>query len=200
MKINKGKTAFVGESGSGKSTIVNMLLRFYDPISGKLTINNNIDYSELKLEELRENVGYVGQEPVLMGKTIREAMLSTNKTDSEIISALKNAEAYDFAKEIGIDNEFGQLSGGQKQRIAIARALLKNPQVLILDEATSALDRRNEREIQRTIDNLKVPIIIMIAHKIDTIEKADHIYVLNRGKIIEEGNYTSLFAIKGKFH
>ena len=126
--------------------------------------------------------------------------MAEEKTDDEIIEALKNAEAYSFVKQIGINTEFGQLSGGQKQRIAIARALLKKPQILILDEATSALDRTNEMEIQKTIDKLNVPFTIIIAHKIETIEKADEIYVLNRGKVIEAGDYNSLFQQRGKFY
>jgi len=142
LKIRKGRTAFVGESGSGKSTIVNLIMRFYDPLLGEVRVNGQ-SLKNFNLSSLKDNIGYVGQEPVLLGKTLREALIAEERSSREIMKALKAAEAWTFVNEIGLDAQYGQLSGGQKQRIAIARALLKSPQILILDEATSALDRRN---------------------------------------------------------
>lgn len=126
----------MGESGSGKSTVVGLILRFYDPVSGRINIkmeNQQSDLKNLDLFDYREKIGYVGQEPVLIGTTIRQAISYVFREEEEIISALKVAEAWDFVKSIGLDSEFGALSGGQKQRIAIARAIIKKPQILILD-------------------------------------------------------------------
>lgn len=123
-------------------------MRYYDPIDGKITMKNNdkaIDWKDLDLVQLRTEIGYVGQEPVLIGSTIREAVSGNNYEEEDIIRALKLAQAWNFVQDIGLDSSFGGLSGGQKQRIAIARALIKKPKILILDEATSALDRKNEK-------------------------------------------------------
>lgn len=150
MELDVNKSGLVGESGCGKSTIMQLLLRFYDPDEGSITLDG-YDLRELDLEWLRKQIGYVGQEPVLFATSIKENLLfgTENSTNQELEEALKMAEAYDFVNELEdkLDTYVGfgggQLSGGQKQRIAIARAILRKPRILLLDEATSALDRRN---------------------------------------------------------
>jgi ATP-binding cassette subfamily B (MDR/TAP) protein 1 len=170
-------SAFVGESGCGKSTIFQLIMRFYDPDKGRITLDG-IDLKDLDLYWLRGQIGYVGQEPVLFAASIKENLLfgKENATNEEITVALKKAEAFDFIDKlkekletyVGVGG--GQMSGGQKQRIAIARALLKNPKILLLDEATSALDRRNEKLIQHTLNKIaEEKITITIAHRIKTI-------------------------------
>ena len=154
-------TALVGSSGWGKSTIVKLIERFYDPDEGRVIVNGK-DLKTLNLQQYRRKVGYVGQEPCLLNESILDNLLNANPyaTTSDIINALKAARAYDFVAKLpnGLNYEVGgvgtKLSGGQKQRIAIARELLKNPDVLILDEATSALDKENEKEVQKAIDNI----------------------------------------------
>ena len=150
LEINGKFSAFVGESGCGKSTIFQLIMRFYDPDEGRITLDG-VDLKELDLYWLRRQIGYVGQEPVLFATTLRENLLfgNENATEEEITQALRNAEALDFVEQLKdkldtyVGTGGGQISGGQKQRIAIARALLKNPKILLLDQATSALDRRN---------------------------------------------------------
>ena len=202
-KIQKGKTtAFVGPSGSGKSTIVKLLERFYDPEDGKVLING-IDLKKLNLREYRHRIGYVGQEPVLFNESIKENMLNSNPsaTDDQIYEALKKANAYKFIQKLALGintnagSSGGQLSGGEKQRIALARAFLRNPDLLILDEATSALDRRNEVEVQKAIENIHKETqitTVVIAHRLSTIRDADVIYVIDKGEIKEVGNHDSL--------
>lgn len=157
----------------------------------------------LHLREFRNKVGYVGQEPVLFNCSIRENILYGNPdaTEEQIISSLKSANAWNFINEkmskegisTVVGNAGGQLSGGQKQRIAIARAFIKKPKILLLDEATSALDKKNEREVQAAIDNIRKELgsitTIVIAHRLSTIKNSDKIIVLNKGKIVEEGNH-----------
>ena len=208
FKIEKNKkTAFVGESGSGKSTIVALLERFYDPISGSISIDG-VDLREYNLNSLRKNIGYVGQEPVLFSGTVKENLLfgKEDATDEEINEALKKANAYDFVHKLEkkLDTFIGiggnQLSGGQKQLIAIARAILKNPPILLLDEATSALDRVNEMEIQKTLDGISVSkTTIVIAHRLSTIQDSDKIYVMSNGTIDDSGTHQELLARQGKY-
>ena len=182
--IEEGKTtAFVGPSGSGKSTIVKIIERFYDPDEGSVIVNSQ-NLKKLNLRQFRHRIGYVGQEPVLFNESIKNNLLNSkdNATDEEIIKALEQANAIKFINRLkdGVDTNAGasggQLSGGEKQRIALARAFLRNPDILILDEATSALDRKNEAEVQRAIEGLKQQrsiTTIVIAHRLSTIKNAD---------------------------
>lgn len=201
------KTAFVGESGSGKSTIVALLERFYDPLQGDIYLNGE-NLKDFNLHSLRRNIGYVGQEPVLFSGTIRENLLygKENATEDEMVSALQQAKAYDFVQNLDkkLDTFIGiggnQLSGGQKQRIAIARAILKNPPILLFDEATSALDRTNEMAIQKTLDEISGGrTTIVIAHRLTTIQDADRIYVMSNGVVDDYGTHTELLNRHGKY-
>ncbi len=205
------KTAFVGESGCGKTTCMQLIERFYDLVDkehGSITLDGN-ELKELNLKWMRENIGYVGQEPVLFATSIKEnlMMAKENATDAEIWDALKKANAADFVQTLPdklntfVGNSGTALSGGQKQRLAIARAILKNPTILLLDEATSALDRKNEMEIQKTLDEISQGrTTIVIAHRLSTIINADHIIVFDGGKVVEEGNHEELVANKGKYY
>jgi len=202
------KTALVGESGSGKSTVVQLIERFYDAKSGSVTLDRK-DLKSLKLSWLRKNISYVGQEPVLFSATIRENLSMARDdevTEEEMIDALKKANAYDFILGLkdGLDTYVGisgtQISGGQKQRIAIARAILRNSKILLLDEATSALDRKNEKEIQETLDSISVGrTTIIIAHRLSTVKNADMIFLLANGKVEESGTHQQLVDQKGKY-
>jgi len=202
------KTALVGESGCGKTTCMQLIERFYDLDSGSITLDS-IPLKDLNLRWLRSQIGYVGQEPVLFATTIRENLLFAKEdaTEEEIWDALKKANADDFVNHlpdkletyVGVSGT--QLSGGQKQRLAIARAILKNPKILLLDEATSALDRKNELEIQQTLDKISEGrTTIVIAHRLSTIQNADHIIVFDQGKIVEEGIHDTLIAKRGKYY
>jgi len=205
------KTAFVGESGCGKTTCMQLIERFYDIVDkqhGSITLDGN-ELKELNLKWMRENIGYVGQEPVLFATSIKEnlMMAKENATDAEIWDALKKANAADFVQTLPdklntfVGHSGTALSGGQKQRLAIARAILKNPTILLLDEATSALDRKNEMEIQKTLDEIsKGRTTIVIAHRLSTIINADHIIVFEGGKVVEEGNHEQLVANQGKYY
>ena len=208
IRIKKGQTvALVGQSGSGKSTLVDMMPRFYDVEKGKITIDG-IDIKELKLNELRSLFGIVNQEPILFNDTIFNniAFGSESASEEDIIHAAKIANAHDFimATEEGYESGIGdrgtKLSGGQRQRISIARAILKNPPILILDEATSALDTESERLVQQAIDNLmKHRTSVVIAHRLSTIRNVDWIFVLHEGEIIEQGSYKQLLELGGEF-
>jgi len=194
------KIALVGPSGAGKSTIVSLLMKFYELSSGKILVDGR-DINTLNLTQLRQHVGIVPQEVLLFGGSIREniAYGRPNATDEEIITAARKANAYDFIQSFpeGLDTLVGErgikLSGGQRQRIAIARAILKNPAILILDEATSSLDSESEKLVQAAMDELmKNRTSIIIAHRLSTIRKADKILVIENGRIVEQGNHEDL--------
>ncbi|CAJ2665566.1 unnamed protein product [Trifolium pratense] len=205
IKIDAGKsTALVGESGSGKSTIIGLIERFYDPFKGTVTIDGR-DIKSYNLRSLRKHIALVSQEPTLFGGTIRENIAYgayDDKVDeSEIIEASKAANAHDFISSLkeGYETLCGergvQLSGGQKQRIAIARAILKNPEVLLLDEATSALDSQSEKIVQDALERVMIGrTSVVVAHRLSTIQNCDLIAVLDKGSIVEKGTHSSLLA------
>ncbi|XP_027358241.1 ABC transporter B family member 15-like isoform X2 [Abrus precatorius] len=204
IKIDAGKsTALVGQSGSGKSTIIGLIERFYDPLKGIVTIDGR-DIKSYNLRSLRKHIALVSQEPTLFSGTIREniAYGASNKIDeAEIIEASRAANAHDFIASLkdGYDTQCGdrgvQLSGGQKQRIAIARAILKNPEVLLLDEATSALDSQSEKLVQDALERVMVGrTSVVVAHRLSTIQNCDLIAVLDKGKVVEKGTHSSLLA------
>ena len=203
FKIEGGKTiAFVGSTGAGKSTIIKLLLRLYDPQSGTISLDG-YNIKDLKLNELRSSIGIVPQETFILDGTIRENILYGNHkaTENDILEASKIAELDQFI--LSLDDKYetlvgerGQkLSGGQKQRLSIARAVLKNPPVLILDEATSSVDNETEAAIQRSLEKIiKGRSTILIAHRLSTIVNADKIYVLENGKINGEGTHSELLV------
>jgi subfamily B ATP-binding cassette protein MsbA len=208
ITVPKGKTiALVGQSGSGKSTIANLLTRFYDVNEGNITIDG-IDIKDMKLESLRGLMGLVTQDSILFNDTIKNNILlgKENATDDEVIEALKIANAYEFVMNLpnGIETNIGdagnKLSGGQKQRLSIARAVLKNPPIMILDEATSALDTESEKFVQIALENMmQNRTSIVIAHRLSTIQKADNIIVMKKGEIVEQGTHTELLALNGTY-
>jgi subfamily B ATP-binding cassette protein MsbA len=208
IQIKKGKTiALVGQSGSGKSTLVDMLPRFYDVDKGGVFIDGK-NIREVGVKELRNLFGIVNQEPILFNDTIFNniAFGAKTVTDAEVEQAARIANAHEFilATENGYQTNIGdrgsKLSGGQRQRLSIARAILKNPPILILDEATSSLDTESEKLVQEAIYNLmKDRTSIVIAHRLSTVRNVDVIYVLKRGKIIEHGKYEELLAKDGEF-
>lgn len=208
LKIEKGKTvALVGQSGSGKSTLTDLLSRFYDIQEGGVFIDG-IDIKEVALHDLRSRIGYVNQEAILFNDTFFNniAFGVKNATKEEVTNAAKVANAHDFIMatpkgyQTNIGDRGGKLSGGQRQRISIARAILKNPEILILDEATSALDTDSERLVQDALEKLmKNRTTIIIAHRLSTIKNADEIHVLKEGKIVESGNHNSLYEFNGYY-
>ncbi len=208
LRIAKGKTvALVGQSGSGKSTMVDLLPRFYDIQKGRVKIDGK-DVRNLKLLDLRALMGNVNQEAILFNDSIRNniAFGVSDATDEDIENAARIANAHEFIMateqgyETNIGDRGGRLSGGQRQRISIARAILKNPDILILDEATSALDTESERLVQDAIEKLmKGRTALVIAHRLSTIKNADEICVLHEGEIVERGTHDELFRLDGYY-
>ena len=208
LNIESGKTtAIVGSTGSGKSTLIKLLLRLYDLDSGAINFDST-ELKELRLESLRKNIGLVSQDVFLFEGTVFENIAYGNleASDEEVWDAANQSEATDFIKQLPnkentIVGERGQkLSGGQRQRISIARAILKNPEILILDEATSAVDNETEAAIQRSLDMLKQNrTVVVIAHRLSTIRNADKIYVLENGEIVESGSHEELLENKNVY-
>ena len=206
LKIEKGKTiALVGQSGSGKSTMVDQLPRFYDIQKGEINIDS-INIKDLSLKNLRSQMGNVNQEAILFNDTFFNniAFGVENATLDQVEEAAKIANAHEFiiaspeGYDANIGDRGGKLSGGQRQRISIARAILKNPQILILDEATSALDTESEKLVQEALERLmKNRTTIVIAHRLSTIKNADEIYVIHEGEIVEQGPHDELYELGG---
>jgi ABC-type multidrug transport system fused ATPase/permease subunit len=199
--------ALVGPSGSGKSTVASLILRFYEPVNGGIKFDE-VPAEEIDTEHLRGHMAIVPQDVILLGGTIRENILfgKPDATEEQIIDAAKKANAWEFISSFpeGLETQVGdrgiQLSGGQKQRISIARAIIKNPTILILDEATSALDSQSERLVQEALDNLmKGRTSFVIAHRLSTIKNADLILVLQNGIIVEQGTHESLVSAEGTY-
>ncbi len=208
LKVPKGHTvALVGQSGSGKSTIANLITRFYDVNKGSINIDSE-NIKSITQNSLRKLLGLVTQDSILFNDTVKGNLLVANQnaSDKEIIDALKIANAWEFVKTLpnGIETNIGdsgnKLSGGQKQRLSIARAVLKNPPIMILDEATSALDTESEQLVQNALENMmKNRTSIVIAHRLSTIQKADNIVVLSKGEIVEQGKHQELLEKKGVY-
>lgn len=208
LEVPAGKTvALVGASGSGKSTLLNLLPRFYDVTSGRISIDGH-DIRDVTLKSLRGNMALVSQEVAIFNDSVRDniAYGTPDASEEQIIAAAKAAAAHDFILELpqGYDTVVGEngvkLSGGQRQRISIARAFLRNAPILLLDEATSALDSQSERLVQQAIENLqKGKTTIVVAHRLSTIINADRIYVISNGKVAEQGTHDSLLAQNGAY-
>jgi len=206
FSINKGEIiALVGSSGAGKSTLVDLIPRFYDTLNGSILIDNQ-NIKEIEINSLRSLMGIVTQETLLFDDTVKANISygSDNIPDSEVIYAAKAANAHEFILKLpdAYDTIIGErgvsLSGGQKQRIAIARAIVKNPPILILDEATSSLDSESESNVQEAIESLmNKRTVIVIAHRLSTVKNANKILVLDRGKIVQKGNHEDLINDEG---
>ena len=209
LTIPKGaNVALVGQSGSGKSTIANLISRFYDVNNGSILIDG-VDIRNIKKQSLRKLIGLVTQDSILFNDSIRNnvAIADNAISDEEIIEALKVANAWEFVSKLpdGIHTNVGdsgnKLSGGQKQRISIARAVLKNPPIMVLDEATSALDTESEHLVQKALENMmKNRTSIVIAHRLSTIQNVDTIIVMQQGQIIEKGSHEDLIEKKGAYN
>jgi ATP-binding cassette subfamily B protein len=199
--------ALVGHTGAGKSTAMTLLQRLWDPTSGRITIDGQ-DLRDITLDSLRSNIGVVFQESLLFNRSIRDNLLvgRPEATDEEIEQACRMADAHEFIvrQAHGYETLIGErgtsLSGGQRQRLAIARALLKNPPILILDEATSALDAATEARVGKALKTLMAGrTTFVIAHRLSTVRDADEILVFDDGRIVEKGNFNSLLARQGHF-
>ena len=208
LNAEPGQTiALVGPTGAGKTTLINLLTRFYEYDSGEILIDD-VNIKTISKESLRSSIGYVTQESFLFNGTVRDNLLIANREASEdqIWEALKIANAYDFVKKLlnGLDTEVGErgvkLSVGEKQRVSIARALLRNPPILLLDEATASVDTETERLIQEALERLmKNRTSFVIAHRLSTVRGADYIYVLDSGTVVEEGSHEHLLSIAGLY-
>ena len=199
--------ALVGPSGAGKTTFVNLIPRFFDPQGGSVRIDG-VDLRDVSIESLRRQIGLVPQETILFGVSVRENIAYGNRdaSFSKIVEAARAAYAHEFIMKLpkGYDTQVGErgvaLSGGQRQRIAIARAVLRNPRILILDEATSSLDSESEKLVQAAIDNLmRGRTTFVIAHRLSTIVNADLILVMDSGKIVESGSHSELLELGGLY-
>jgi subfamily B ATP-binding cassette protein MsbA len=208
LTIKKGQTvALVGHSGAGKTTILNLICRFFDPVSGIITLDGT-DIRKITMSSLRSNLALVSQDVTLFNDTIKENIAYGTKAAAlpEIQKAAKHAAAHDFIMELpnGYDTMIGEngvkLSGGQRQRIAIARAMLKNAPILLLDEATSSLDTKSERAVQEALSNLmQNRTTIVVAHRLSTIQSADLIHVIDEGRVAESGNHEELLQLNGAY-
>jgi ATP-binding cassette subfamily B protein len=208
LRIEPGETiAFVGSTGGGKSTLVKLLLRFYEPTRGKILLDGK-PIDALELQALRRCIGYVAQDSFLADATAAQNISYglAEVSRAAVIAAAEAAEAHEFISALpnGYDTEVGErgqkLSGGQRQRIALARAIVRNPRILVLDEATSAVDNETEAAIQRSLDRLVVGrTSLIIAHRLYTVRRADCIHVLDRGRIVESGRHDELVARGGVY-
>jgi ATP-binding cassette subfamily B protein len=211
FSAGRGDTiAFVGPSGSGKSTLVKLLLGLYRPASGKVYFNE-VSTRKLRYNEARRQVGYVTQETSLFGGTVRENMLFVrpDATDAQILTALEHAQCTELLARLpqGLDTIIGEggtkLSGGERQRLSIARALVREPRLLVFDEATSALDSLTEQQVTETVRRVsgaRTQITLLIAHRLSTVLHADAIYVLEKGRVVESGSHAELVALKGLYY